>query len=556
MRRLALARERPLNLELSPGQQDESASGDSPSGDTPFVAPGAAAWRLAAGASGAASVDAGARGLSSSELAGIDSATKQRRAGRTSWKDVRLAVVASAAALAIFAIGTLPPLWPHGLDGHCNVELHGKLPDGSFNELCSDGSALHLGVAALGFGALLALAAVGNAAAPSALHARALKVQAVIVGEVVVSYAIMAAGQSAPVCRNSSYGDPPAGHVETGHQPCGQRYLLRNFCWYACHCAFLSLAAYIMRMRRSVLAFVLAGHTFNMVSGLCMALHVVTGMLWVHAHGTTILACTVIYAVHTWRVMRSLWRHKAELEAQRQLLAEDERDGTSSSYAYSAKAQLRNNDAASSNHRSLAASPRLAAFVGACAVFILALRFVAGALHLYTRSDKRLLLAGMVDAAIYVAAPLAIVSSEVLSDARRMTARLAAAEARDRAKRDILRFMSHELRVPLNGIVVGLDLLSSAAKPSSTISNGSAGSNGTGGSSPSHSHSASLTAPSMSADDIEAERVLQDMKTAAAAMSTLMSDFLAIESADVSCRGHCAAAGCLVYRFYRDVFVA
>lgn len=511
MRRLAIPRELPLELQLSPGVLESTPPGDSPGGDTSSAPLG--------GVAGPRSLRLLGRDPSKDTLLTGESdawnSLKHRHTDRISWKNVRFAVVASAAALLVFIIATLPQLWPHGLDGHCVAHKRGRLADGSTNDNCSDGSAMHLGVAALGVGALLALAAVGNAAAPSALHARALKVQAVIIGEVVISYALMAAGQSAPVCRNSSYGDPPAGRIETGHPPCGQRYLLRNACWWACHVAFLSLAAYVMRMRRSVLAGVVAAHSFNMVTGVAMSLHALVGMKWIYAHGTTILVCTAIYAQQSWRLVRAL-HHQREVEsaaADRQK-ADQADDYASSSASFGAElhhdAVMRQTSASSQ-----AASPRLAAFVGSCAVFILALRFLAGALHLYTPSDKRLLLAGMIDAAIYVVAPLAIVSGEVLSDARRMTARLAAAEARDRAKRDVLRFMSHELRVPLNGIVVGLDLLSST----SSSSNGS---------------QSSATASAMRDEDLESERVLQDMKMAAAAMSALMTDFLAIESADVS----------------------
>lgn len=434
----------------------------------------------------------------------------------------------------------------------------------------------HLALAMLGMGILVAISAVRGATSPGTLHVRAFKVQAVVLAEVVASHALIATGFSAPICRTSTFlsGDAAVPFANVGGCQsagygacisCAQRYLLRYASWWAGQVAFLSLVAHVLRMRRAFVATVLASITFNVLSGVAMAFHALRGMGWIFAHAALVIYVTGLYVAHSWFAWRASCRctsSRAGGPVCRQLrtltaghhrrisgLERSPSPHSSDSSGISPSSAGSDSSESDSDHAAAAVAsgdsdgnstntatafdaagtdadscmqkvaPRLAAFAGACAVFILAVRFAAGAVQMRVPCDWKPLFEACEDAVMYLLAPLALISGEVLADARLLTARLAAAEARAKAKRDVLRFFSHEvrgrccscclfshrvlpmlhsargcgvvtisprlshapsvccefrvqLRVPLNGIVVGLELLAGLDRSSDTAAMG------------------------------------------------------------------------------------
>lgn len=483
----------------------------------------------------------------------------------------------------------------------------------------------HLALAMLGLGILIAISGVRGATRPGTLHVRAFKVQAVVLGEVVICHALMATGWTAPVCSISDFlsGDATAigGRQSTGDGACiscAQRFMLRYAGWWAGQVAFLGLVAHILRMRRALAATVLACITVNLVTGVAMALHALRGMRWVFVHAALIIYVAGLYTAHSWAAWRASCCSKPHCGLQR-IAARRHRDGQSAAEASGGDDEAAAEDGGNAAIAAAAGvddpcmqkvSPRLAAFAGACVVFVLAVRFAAGAVQLRVPCAWKPIFEACEDAIMYLLAPLAIISGEVLSDARMLTQRLAAAEARARAKRDILRFFSHEvrvyrccccgahtrvrasscnllasstrrvvsswfsfrclscvfhlqLRVPLNGIVVGLELLAGLDRDSTArgslpttgthrddhLAGGtrSAGgvtspAPGTGGSGATSTVSAAASTWSGAAAESASAHVqptgrravVQEMQGAAASIKSLVSDFLALESARVS----------------------
>lgn len=389
------------------------------------------------------------------------------------WADVRLASIASAVILALCVAATVPSLWPRGLDGACygviGYNWNGNLSttSSSHSEVgaaestamhtlsrlrLADGKA-HLGLAMLGLGILIALSGVRSATRPGTLHVRAFKVQALVISEVIICNALMATGNSAPMCRVSGFRSSDlsdatlGGRQATGTSACigcAQRYMLRYASWWAGQVATLGLVAHILRMRRVVAATVLVAISFNLATGVAMSFHALEGMGWVFAHAAIVIYLAGLYTMHSW----PSWRIACSGEA-----CSPASPGSKLGSGFEGHGRKAGGlaDEFSSQYLDPAdpctqrVSPRLAAFAGACAVFILAVRFVAGAVQLRVPCCWRPFFDASEDAVVYLLAPLAIVSGEVLSDARLLTARLAAAEAHVRTKRDILRFFSHEV---------------------------------------------------------------------------------------------------------------